>query len=35
MSTAEALHLMFEFGGFVISLLTFVIVLIKLNDKKK
>ncbi|AWX96418.1 MULTISPECIES: putative holin-like toxin [Streptococcus] len=35
MSTAEALQLMLEFGGFVLSLLSLIIVLIKLNDKKK
>ncbi|MFC3928424.1 putative holin-like toxin [Streptococcus caprae] len=35
MSTAEALQLMLEFGGIVLSLLSLIIVLIKLNDKKK
>ncbi|MHC5250529.1 putative holin-like toxin [Enterococcus sp. LJL90] len=36
LSTAEVLQLMLLFGGFILSLLTFVLALIKLsNDKKK
>ncbi|HFH9922101.1 TPA: putative holin-like toxin [Streptococcus suis] len=35
MSTAEALQVMLEFGGFTINLLTLVIALNLLTDKKK
>ncbi|GGE23428.1 putative holin-like toxin [Streptococcus himalayensis] len=34
LSVAEALQVMLGFGGFIISLLTFVIALILLRDKK-
>ncbi|MGT2828677.1 putative holin-like toxin [Streptococcus hillyeri] len=35
MSVAEALQLMLNFGNLIIALLTLVIALILLNDKKK
>ncbi|HEM6058885.1 putative holin-like toxin [Streptococcus plurextorum] len=35
MSVAEALQLMLNFGSFIIALLTLVIALIMLNNKKK
>ncbi|MTB64730.1 putative holin-like toxin [Streptococcus sp. zg-86] len=34
MSVAEALQIMLGFGGFILSLLTFVMALILLRDKK-